>query len=412
MKLTERINFNQPKYKLPAILFIPLVFTGFFMLRFFDISPADVGDQKLETKEELNASLPEANIKGDGIGKKYESMLDSYGKISDATAVENVEREQQQKEEYNSQYSDAEMAALDQQSAEARASMEKLQKLQESLQQSSQREDALTNGLADRSTGNTPEEDETLNELRQALDAARQQADASAQGTFVAGKNLAQSTVTQAADTVAKKIVHNENAVTEISEDAVAEEAVKVTKETSEYFNTIAENEPEHKLIKAIIDEDVKVINGSRVRLRLLDDIDIGHRTIPRGSYIYCTMSGFSQQRIKGNVKSVLYDDELVKVNLSIYDTDGMEGLYVPKSNFRETSKDVMGGAFSGGSTLMGNETGSDNLARWGRQTLMNAYNKTTSAIAKAIKKNSVKLKYGTHVYLINSRQISKEDGR
>ena len=154
----------------------------------------------------------------------------------------------------------------------------------------------------------------------------------------------------------------------------------------------------------------MKVINGSRVRLRLLDDIDIGNRTIPRGSYIYCTMSGFSQQRIKGNVKSVLYDDELVKVNLSIYDTDGMEGLYVPKSNFRETSKDVMGGAFSGGSTLMGTETGSDNLARWGRQTLMNAYNKTTSAIAKAIKKNSVKLKYGTHVYLINSRQISKEN--
>ena len=121
-------------------------------------------------------------------------------------------------------------------------------------------------------------------------------------------------------------------------------------------------------------------------------------------------MSSFSQQRVKGNVKSVLYDDELVKVNLSIYDTDGMEGLYVPKSHFRDTAKDVMGGAFSGGNTLMGTETGSDNIVRWGRQVLTNAYSRTSSAIAKAIKKNNVKLKYGTHVYLINSRDKKNED--
>ena len=38
----------------------------------------------------------------------------------------------------------------------------------------------------------------------------------------------------------------------------------------------------------------------------------------------------------------------------------------------------------------------------------------TSEQIAKAIKKNSVKLKYGTHVYLINSKENRKEnkDGR
>ena len=44
---------------------------------------------------------------------------------------------------------------------------------------------------------------------------------------------------------------------------------------------------------------------------------------------------------MKGNVKSLMVTDELLKVNLSIYDTDGLEGLYVPGSTFRETSKDV-----------------------------------------------------------------------
>ena len=37
--------------------------------------------------------------------------------------------------------------------------------------------------------------------------------------------------------------------------------------------------------------------------------------------------------------------DELIKVSLSLYDTDGLEGLYVPGSSFRETTKDVASGA-------------------------------------------------------------------
>ena len=62
---------------------------------------------------------------------------------------------------------------------------------------------------------------------------------------------------------------------------------------------------------------------------------------VKRGSYLYATMSGFSSGRVKGNITSILIEDELVKVSLSLYDTDGMEGLYVPHSQFRETSKDV-----------------------------------------------------------------------
>jgi hypothetical protein len=48
-------------------------------------------------------------------------------------------------------------------------------------------------------------------------------------------------------------------------------------------------------------------------------------------------------------------------------------------------------------------------LASWGAQAVTNAVQKTSNAISKAIKKNSAKLKYGTFVYLINSRSNQKD---
>lgn len=38
---------------------------------------------------------------------------------------------------------------------------------------------------------------------------------------------------------------------------------VKKVKVSSDYFNTIAQNEHESNLIKAIIDEDVKAVEGA-----------------------------------------------------------------------------------------------------------------------------------------------------
>ena len=46
-----------------------------------------------------------------------------------------------------------------------------------------------------------------------------------------------------------------------------------------------------------------------------------------------------------------------------------------------------------------------NSLAQWGMQAVNNAYQKTSNAISKAIKKNKVKLKYGTFVYLVNGQE-------
>lgn len=407
MKLTDKINFNQPKYKLPAILYVPILLCGCFIIRFFNTEKIEV--TTAETTEYYNDKLPDANIKGDGIGDKYTNMLNDFGKIKDESAVENIERgNEDTKESYESQYTDAEIAAMDQGSERAQESMERLQRLQEQIREQQAKDSQFTN---DRSDGNTPEEEETLANLRQALEEAKLEGQKQSGAAVSQIEETSKKTGAEVRNNLEGKTVveanvtPNEKTVNEIPEDAVAEQVVKSQKETSEYFNTIGNNDPEQKLIKAIVDEDITAVDGSRVRLRLLDDIDIGERTIPCGTYLYCMMSGFSQQRVKGTVKSILINDELVKVNLSIYDTDGMEGLYVPKSSFRETADDIASGALGQTMNINDGSSSGNTFGSWGMQTIQNAYQKATNAISKNIRKNKAKIKYGTQVYLINSKE-------
>ena len=409
MDIFKKINFKQPKYMLPLIIYIPLLATGYFIFDIFDTEVADIGNKNLQTTEYLNPELPDARVKGDGIGSKYESMLKSYGKIDDYSAVDNIDRNnEEEKEEYNSRYSEEERASLESEEAK------KLAEMQEQLQKSAQKGKDLNNGTPmtedERVALSQQREKDAMEELNKALAQARLQGQAATSPTpQTQGEQAQQSQQTQqvqqpSSGKVEGKVEINERSVKAIDEDEEAQEVVKKVKVTSDYFNTLCENEPEKKLIKAIIDENVKAVDGSRVRLRLLDDIEINETVVPKGSYIYAIMSGFGSQRVKGSVKSILVDDELIKVSLSIYDTDGLEGLYVPGSAFRETSKDVASGAMSGNMN-MGTTSSNNSLSQWGMQALTNAYQKTSNAIGKAIKKNSAKLKYGTFVYLVNGKE-------
>ena len=377
-KIFEKINFRQPKYMLPAILYIPLLGASYFIFDLFHTETADIPDKTLQTTEFLNPELPEAQIKDDGIGSKYENMEKSWGKIQDYSAVDNIDRDEpaDNKEEYESQYTQDDIALLGEQEQEK--------------------------ALAAQATDAKKREQEALAELEKAL------AEARLRGQREVMPSEADSTLSATPpDTMvqAKGTIDEESrSVKAPAEDDKANEVVKKVKTSSDYFNTLAKDAKEPKLIQAIIDEDIKAVDGSRVRLRLLDDIEINESVVKRGTYLYATVSGFSSGRVKGNISSILVDDELVKVSLSLYDTDGMEGLYVPNSQFRETSKDVASGAMSGNMS-MNTGTYGNSLAQWGMQAVNNAYQKTSNAISKAIKKNKVKLKYGTFVYLVNGRE-------
>ena len=407
----KKINWKQPKYMLPLIIYVPLLLVGYFVIDLFHTEKAEIPDSSMTTTEYLNPDLPDAKMKGDGIGNKYESMLKSYGRIDDYTAMNNIDRNNdEEKENYDSKYSDEERELLESQDAE------KLAELQRQLQESAQKGQEIANGNGlleeDRLARSQQRELEAMEELNRALAQARLQGLQATQISTVSDADEYKTNDTddgQSSEAEGRLTV-NERAVKGVSEDDEAQEVVKKVKVTSDYFNTIANADEEPNLIKAIIDENVKAVDGSRVRLRLLDDIEINETVVPKGTYIYAQMSGFGSQRVKGSVKSILIHDELIKVNLSIYDTDGLEGLYVPSSGFRETSKDVASGAMSNTSSLTsGNTSGGNALTQWGNQAISNIVQKTSNAIGKSIKKNSAKLKYGTFVYLINGRDTKNK---
>ena len=395
MDALKKINWKQPKYMIPIIIYFPLLFVGYFVIDLFHTEKAETSNG-LTTTNYLNPELPDANMKGDGIGNKYDNMLKSYGKIDDHTALGNIDRnEEDKKEEYDSKYSEEELKQLESQKQEA----EKLAEMQRQLQESAQKGQEVAQGDGtseeDRLALSKQREQEAMEELNRAIAQARLQGQRAT--------NLPAET-----DTLTKRNEKNLEVSDEKENDDEPQEVVKKVRVTSDYFNTICENEREEKLIKAIIDENIKAVDGSRVRLRLIDDVEINEIVVPKGPYLYATMSGFGSQRVKGNVTSIMVDGEIIKINLALYDTDGLEGLYVPSSQFRETTKDVGSGALSNTSTLTNTTTTGNSLASWGAQAISNAVQKSSNAVSKAIKKNKVKLKYGTFVYLINSRSNNK----
>ena len=171
------------------------------------------------------------------------------------------------------------------------------------------------------------------------------------------------------------------------------------------YFPTASEDAVEAKLIRAMIDQTTKAKEGTRLRFKLLDDVTVSGTKLRKGTYLYGTVSGFGQQRVRATITSILAGDKFIKVKLSVFDNDGMEGFYVPESAFRDFVKDA------GSSTVQQNISfESENGYGSGisgeaiaLQALQNMYNSATSAISSNIRKNKAKIKYNTIVYLINS---------
>lgn len=416
MMITDKINFKQPKYVLPAILYPLLLISGYLIFDIFDTEPAETGNT-LQTTEFLNPELPQARVDNNGgIDGKYESMVKSYGRIQDFSAVENIERNNNKddKEAYESKYTEDDLALLDTGADRRMEELERLREMQERLRKSAEKGEAMNHDTVslpsldehERIARSEQRRKEALAELDKALAEARSQGRKGLEPTPDNTDTSVYRPVTTGTVTD-RNVEVNGNAVHELGDDAETGQVVKKIKTSSDYFHTLAENEPEPKLIKAIIDENIKAVDGSRVRLRLLDDVEINETVVPKGSYLYATMSGFGNQRVKGSVKSILVDDELVKVSLSLYDTDGLEGLYVPGSTFRETAQDVASNAMNNTMSI-NNGTSGNTFSQWGMQAIQNAYQRTSNALSKAVKKNKAKLKYGTFVYLVNGREKRK----
>lgn len=170
-------------------------------------------------------------------------------------------------------------------------------------------------------------------------------------------------------------------------------------------FNTISpkkKSENKHyNTFKAMVDQTTKVEQGSRIRFALLEDIKIDNHIIKSGTHIYGVVTGFEEQRIIAEIKTVVINGEYLKVDLSVLDVDGLRGLYVPKSAFRDATKTAASQAVQGGQMTINNSP--DNFVGMASQALQSAYQSVAQAVSSNISKTKATVKYNTIVYLTNA---------
>jgi conjugative transposon TraM protein len=90
--------------------------------------------------------------------------------------------------------------------------------------------------------------------------------------------------------------------------------------------------------IEAVIHDTQELVAGSTVKMRLVNDVFINGKLIPKGQFVYgtCAING---ERLNIEINSIRDDNSLFPVSLSVYDMDGLEGIYIPGAITRDVAK-------------------------------------------------------------------------
>ncbi len=393
----KKINFRQPKYIFPAVIFVPLCALIYFAMETFGGSGDDT--QTVAT-DRINSTLPEANAEAPG-DKMFE-MSRRFGDEDAFTAVGALGEEQEEREALEHGYTEDELNRLDAAEAERIRQQQELEELERSLAESRRHINSYAYGDGYNPADYEPAVDPS--EYARDLEAIQQRS-YERQKAIEAGLGIGQPDPEEAmrkhrADSIAK--------AREIEREKNRPLLVLKSRETNaDKFNTVGSSADnvDAPLIRAMIDKTTKAHEGTRLRFKLLDDVTIHDVRLAKGTYLYGTVTGFGQQRVRAAITSILVGGKFLKVNLSVFDNDGMEGFYVPESAFRDFMKEA------GASTVQQNIS-FESESGYGSgisgeaialQALQNMYNSATSAVSANIRKNKAKIKYNTIVYLINS---------
>ncbi|WP_297098916.1 conjugative transposon protein TraM [uncultured Draconibacterium sp.] len=147
--------------------------------------------------------------------------------------------------------------------------------------------------------------------------------------------------------------------------------------------------------IKAEIYETTTVLNGNRVKLRLLEDTRINGQSIPKNSFIYGVCQ-IKNERMLIEITQLPVENSFVPVKLTICDLDGLEGLYVPDNAARKVYQEV--GASTNTSSLMG--VTNNPLTYTG----IRAADRAAQTMLKRVRLKKVTVKKNTLVYIINQK--------
>ena len=373
-----KINFKQPKYVLPLVV-LP------FLCLFFFVWHSGFSKPKKPVKQAvgLNSSVGDvaAEVRKKDLADKLEAYKDTYKQTDGLTAVNAIQNEPTSNAAFHDNYSDKEKKTLDSINQAMKAKFSQPQPVSKTYSNSHDQELAnAISGMAKRQKQQPqpaePKEKDPMDIFKAQMaymDSINKQNDPAYKAERL--KKLA-------ADKAAQEKASEVN-YTVVKADGAPDD-----------FNTV-KPPANDQFIMAAIDENETGYAGSRLRLKLLEDIKAGANLIPKGTYLYALISGFSEQRVKLSITSILSNGKILPVKLEVYDLDGMPGLYVPSSAFRDFTKDLGSNTVQGVS-IDGNSTS------FIMSSVDKMFQSTSSAIAELVRKNKAKLKYNSYIYLID----------
>lgn len=401
------INFKDKKFIFPLIIAVIVLFIGWFIFGAIkDIKQTDQ-DETLPAEEvsEIQTIPIEADKQ---LGTKVEAMNDEFRESEDYTAMQNLYDATRITTD-STVYSAEELAYIDSLERMSKASQAEIDALNQSIlgKNQSLSQDRKNLGAYEATFSSVPgvEADPVQ---RQAGSDPRKELMEEMQmyQKLINGEEILTPEQEQAKKEEQIRMEERQKVMAELN----AQETVKVEKASNintSAFNTVSVSNLsalERNTFKAMVDQTIKVEQGSRVRFILLEDVKIGNDIVKKGSFVYGTVTGFQDQRIMTTINNILVNGRYLKVNLKTLDVDGMEGLYVPKSSFREGAKAAASQAVQGGSN-MNITTSPESFTGMAVQALQNAYQSVTSAVSGNISKDKATIKYNTIVYLLNDEQ-------
>lgn len=149
--------------------------------------------------------------------------------------------------------------------------------------------------------------------------------------------------------------------------------------------------------IQAVIHETQTLVAGSTVKLRLVNDVYINGILIPKDNFLFgeATLNG---ERLEIKIGSIRYQNSLFPVQLSVYDMDGMNGIYIPGAITRDVAKQSADRAIQGiGLTTMDPSLGA--------QAASAGIEAARDLISKKVKLVKVTVKAGYQVLLRDEKQ-------
>ncbi|UPZ36475.1 conjugative transposon protein TraM [Sphingobacterium sp. PCS056] len=91
--------------------------------------------------------------------------------------------------------------------------------------------------------------------------------------------------------------------------------------------------------IPAVIHDNQVLVNGSTVKLRLTEDVQINGVVIPKGNFLF-GIASLNGERLGIGIDNIRYGNSIYPVELTVFDIDGLDGIYIPGAISRDVAKE------------------------------------------------------------------------